>query len=148
VAQELVRRVVRDQKVDLDATGLEPEEWWEREGFGELSYSNLIEGLASTELARRALLRGFFEPGPENSIQPTAAHRSLARLLFLPMVCPWHAHGQHAKQFGRRSRRPWSPFWTSRKEAQLAMTERASAATPTALPRIRHDLYRKLPQID
>ena len=86
VAQELVRRVARDQNVHLELTGLEPKEWWEREGFGELSYSNLIEGLASTELARRALLRGFFEPGPENPVEPTAAHRSLARLCALGLV--------------------------------------------------------------
>jgi hypothetical protein len=86
VAQELVRRVASDQKVDIDETGLDPEQWWEREGFGELSYSNLIDGLASTELARRALLRGFFDPGPNNQFEPTSAHRSLAQLCALGYV--------------------------------------------------------------
>lgn len=86
VAQELVRRVARDQKIDLEASGLKPEEWWGQQGFGELLYSNLIEGLASTELARRALLRRFFEPGPENPVEPTAAHRSLAQLCALQLV--------------------------------------------------------------
>lgn len=86
VAQELVRRVARDRGVDLDSSGLAPEEWWEQEGFGELSYSALIEGLAETELARRALLRRFFEPGPANPVGPSAAHHRLAQLCGLGLV--------------------------------------------------------------
>jgi len=50
--------------------------------YGELSYSNLVEGLASTELARR----GFFEPTPDNAIKPTPAHRSLAQLCAIGLV--------------------------------------------------------------
>ena len=80
VARELVRRVARDQNVDIDEDGMVPEKWWEQEGYGTLSYSNLINGLASTELARRALLRQFFEPGSNNQIAPSPAHRSLAQL--------------------------------------------------------------------
>ena len=86
VAQELVRRVARDHRVDIDETGLKPEEWWAQQGYGELSYSNLVEGLASTELARRDLLRGFFEPTPDNAIEPTPAHRSLAQLCAMGLV--------------------------------------------------------------
>ena len=86
VVQELVRRIARDRNVDLEATGLTPDEWWEQEGFGELSYSALIEGFASTELARRALLRRYFEPGPDNPVKSTVAHHRLAQLCALGLV--------------------------------------------------------------
>ncbi|NHA70072.1 SIR2 family protein [Phycicoccus flavus] len=57
---------------------------WFRETYGsEPSYDTLLDELTSTPLARQQLLRGYFEPAPEdpdNARQPTAAHHALARL--------------------------------------------------------------------
>jgi hypothetical protein len=81
VVEELVRRVAASEGVDLDATGTDPAEWWEENGFGELKYAPLIESLARTPAAQRALLRRFFEPGLDLPVAPTAAHRALAQLV-------------------------------------------------------------------
>ncbi|GCD21551.1 hypothetical protein CTKZ_31130 [Cellulomonas algicola] len=60
--------------------------WWAAEGNGEpLTYSGLLEALASTPAARRALLARFFEDDddtpPGELKRPTAAHRAIAELV-------------------------------------------------------------------
>lgn len=81
VVEELARRVALNEGVDLEATGTDPAEWWEENGFGEFKYAPLIESLAKTPATQRALLRRFFEPGPDLPVIPTAAHRALAKLV-------------------------------------------------------------------
>jgi hypothetical protein len=65
---------------------LDPEAWWKEHGNGEpLGYSGLLECLASTPAARRALLASFFEPTEEEREQgikvPGPAHRAIAALV-------------------------------------------------------------------
>ncbi|MEV4414854.1 SIR2 family protein [Catellatospora sp. NPDC049609] len=62
------------------------EQWWSKHGDGApLGYSALLESLASTPAARRALLASFFEPTSEERAQgvkvPGAAHRAIAQLV-------------------------------------------------------------------
>lgn len=66
---------------DFDA-----EKWWAAAGDGQpLGYSNLLERLAPTPAARRALLAGFFEPTEDDQEAhlkvPGAAHRAIASLV-------------------------------------------------------------------
>ncbi|MFD0592426.1 SIR2 family protein [Catellatospora coxensis] len=67
-------------------TDAELEQWWTKHGDGApLGYSALLESLASTPAARRALLASFFEPSAEERQQgikvPGAAHRAIAALV-------------------------------------------------------------------
>jgi len=81
VVEDLVTRTAHQEGVDLELRGVKPRDWWEECGYGELGYSVLVEKLAKGELAQRALLRRYFEPGPANRFAPTPAHISLAQLV-------------------------------------------------------------------
>ncbi len=67
-------------------TDADIEQWWTKHGDGApLGYSALLESLASTPAARRALLASFFEPTAEERQQgikvPGTAHRAIAALV-------------------------------------------------------------------
>ena len=63
----------------------DPEDWYREKYQEPPNYSELIDELAKTQAERQQLLRPYFEPSPqereENSKQPTAAHRAIARLV-------------------------------------------------------------------
>lgn len=69
------------------ALGAEPADpfAWYRERYGaDPNYDTLLDALAQTPDARQQLLRGYFEPDPndaDRSRRPTAAHDALARLV-------------------------------------------------------------------
>jgi len=80
VVQDLARKVAAAEGVDL---GVQAPEAWFAGRFGhEPRYDELLADLASTDPARQALLRDYFDPpasagGP---IGPTDGHRALAQL--------------------------------------------------------------------
>jgi hypothetical protein len=82
VLQDLVGQVARADNVDLAESGLDPFEWFAEVYGHEARYDELLSALASTDPARRALLRLYFDPPPEEGgpVVPTEAHRALARL--------------------------------------------------------------------
>ncbi len=82
VVQDLIRRVATSEGADPDDFEESPEEWWAGQGRPELRYDNLLAELASTDIARRALLRRYFDPSPDGAeaVVPTVAHEALARL--------------------------------------------------------------------
>jgi SIR2-like domain len=82
VVQDLIRRVATSEGVDPKEFDEAPEDWWAAQGRPELRYDLLLEELASTDTARRALLRRYFDPLPENNgpVVPTLAHYALAQL--------------------------------------------------------------------
>lgn len=82
VVQDLIRRIARAEGIDDDDLGDAPEQWWFGQGRPEANYSSLLESLAPTDLARRALLRRYFDPDPGDGEvrSPTAAHHALAWL--------------------------------------------------------------------
>ena len=78
--------VDRAAAADGTAGDVDPEVWWAEHGDGRpLGYSGLLEDLASTPAARRALLAGFFEPTQDDRDDgrkmPSAAHRAIAQLV-------------------------------------------------------------------
>src|SRR5580658_3040374 len=77
---DLIRKVAALEGKD---PGDELESWYSAR-FGEApEYSRLIEGLARTPAGRSDLLRGYFEPTPEERERglkrPTDAHKAIAR---------------------------------------------------------------------
>jgi hypothetical protein len=82
VVQDLVRRIAVAEGVDPDEFGEAPESWWVGQGRPEPRYDRLLPALASTDAARQALLRRYFDPPPSEGgpIQPTAGHEALATL--------------------------------------------------------------------
>lgn len=62
-----------------------PEEWYRKTFDSEPAYSDIVEMLAPKGDERRALLNQYFEPTPDEREQglkqPSAAHRSIARLV-------------------------------------------------------------------
>ena len=90
MAQALVRRAAAAQHPgDEDAVEqavVDPAGWWLEHGDGDpLGYSNLLASLASTPAARRALLKGFFEPTDDELAAglkvPGPAHIAIAALV-------------------------------------------------------------------
>lgn len=82
VVQDLVRKVAVVDGVDALQLGDAPEVWWEGRYGVEPRYDALLEVLAPTDAARRALLRQYFDP-PRSStgaIEPMDGHRALAAL--------------------------------------------------------------------
>jgi hypothetical protein len=82
VVQDLIRKVARAGRIDEEELGDTPEKWWEEQRGTEARYDTLVGALASTDPARQALLREYFDPpatagGP---IQPTVGHQALAWL--------------------------------------------------------------------
>ncbi|MGC9537593.1 SIR2 family protein [Streptomyces sp. UG1] len=82
VQQDLIRKVAAAEGVT--ETG-DPHAWY-KERFGRTAtYDDLLARLANTPLERQALLRAYFEPSEEDReegrMQPTAAHRAIARLV-------------------------------------------------------------------
>ncbi len=83
VVTELVRRAAAARGVEAPQDDFDPERWWADHGDGRpLGYSSLLETLAPTPGARRALLASFFEPTEEEWEEglktPSAAHRAIA----------------------------------------------------------------------
>ena len=81
ITLDLVQKLAAVRK---QTCGPDPEEWY-RNTFGkEADYSDLLEALCKTAAERQQLLRGYFEPSPddreEGAKQPTAAHRAIATL--------------------------------------------------------------------
>lgn len=82
---EIVENLALRLAAAQDADPSDPMAWFE-ETYGETpSYSSLMEALAATPGERRSLLHGYIEPTPEEAERsqktPTAAHRSIARLV-------------------------------------------------------------------
>lgn len=82
VLQDLIGKVALAEGLDLAAAGQAPDQWWESEGRGPARYDTLIASLGLTDLARRSLLRRYFDPGLEDGgpIAPSVAHHALAAL--------------------------------------------------------------------
>jgi hypothetical protein len=82
VVQDLIRRVAIAEGVDRDVVADEPAKWWKNQGRPEPRYDTLLSDVAKTDGARRALLRGYFDPPPGQGgpIRPTAGHQALAQL--------------------------------------------------------------------
>ena len=82
VVQDLIRRIAVADGVLEDELGEYPETWWVNQGYPEPSYDTLLQMLAPTDLARRAILRKYFDPSSVSgkSIEPTSAHDALAYL--------------------------------------------------------------------
>lgn len=82
VSQDLVRRISVAEGVDLLKLGLSPEAWFLDTYGHEPRYDELLKRLAPTDPARRALLRGYFDPPPgdHGPLEPTAAHHVIAGL--------------------------------------------------------------------
>jgi hypothetical protein len=82
VVLDLIRRVavVRGEPCEPD-----PVSWYRTVVGGEPSYSVLLDELTSSPSERMGLLRGYFEPTPEEREQglkvPTAAHHAIASLV-------------------------------------------------------------------
>jgi hypothetical protein len=84
VVRELARRVAAASGESPD-DGFDPEEWWTQRFDKPLGYSMLLEELAATPAARRALLASFFEPSDEDREEgrrvPGPAHKAVASLV-------------------------------------------------------------------
>lgn len=89
VVCDLVRRLAAATNPDdpqaADRAAEDPETWWGVHGDGDaLGYSNLLQAIAPTGAARRALLANFFEPSKEDldagAKVPSRAHRAIADL--------------------------------------------------------------------
>jgi hypothetical protein len=78
--EDLIRRVARNR--GIEDPGEDPVSWWEKATGERPRWDGLLESLASTDEARRSLLRGYFELGHDSAqpIMPTAAHEALAKL--------------------------------------------------------------------
>lgn len=82
VTLDLIDRLAALEEED---TGGEPAAWY-RERYGASpEYSDILEKVAQTPAERRELLRGYFEPTPEEREQgvktPSAAHEAIAELV-------------------------------------------------------------------
>jgi hypothetical protein len=82
VVQDLIRKIAVAEGVDPAELGDVPEGWWADRGRPEPRYDTLLAALASTDAARQALLRRYFDPPPAQGgpIHPTAGHQVLATL--------------------------------------------------------------------
>ncbi len=81
VVQDLIRKVALAEGADPAEVEDRPEDWWAAKGRPEPRYDTLLAQLASTDAARQALLRKYFETLPDGTrVQPTAGHHALAAL--------------------------------------------------------------------
>ena len=82
IAQDLIRKIAVAEGVDLEAPQQTPDTWWASQHRPEPRYDTLLQGLASTDAARQALLREYFDPPPERGgpIVPSQGHHALAAL--------------------------------------------------------------------
>src|ERR1039458_8406990 len=62
VVQDLIRTIAVAEGVDREMVELEPEVWWAEQGRPEPRYDTILPALASTDAARQALLRRYFDP--------------------------------------------------------------------------------------
>ena len=76
VVQDLIRTIAVAEGVDRETVEVDPEVWWEQQGRPEPRYDSILPALASTDAARQALLRRYFDP----PVQPTEGHQALAAL--------------------------------------------------------------------
>lgn len=116
VVQDLIRKIAIAEGVDREELGAEPEVWWAQQGRPEPQYDTLLEALASTDAARQALLRSYFDPPPQQGgpILPTTGHAALTELCATGRVkanphdefrssdragarCRWHDAAGHRK---------------------------------------------------
>ncbi len=81
VVQDLIRKVALAEGVDPAEIEDRPEDWWAAKGRSEPRYDSLLPQLASTDAARQALLRKYFETlSGGTQVQPTTGHHALAAL--------------------------------------------------------------------
>jgi hypothetical protein len=82
VVEDLVRKVAR---LRSEPCGSDPAAWYVKTFGHSPNYSELLAEIAKEPAERRQLLRGYFEPTPEEREQglklPTHAHRAIARLV-------------------------------------------------------------------
>jgi len=82
IVLELVRKCAHLQGEDCEP---DPEKWYAAKYGKSPDYAELLALLGKTSSERQLLLRGYFEPTPEElndgAKQPTAAHRAIARLV-------------------------------------------------------------------
>lgn len=82
VIQDFARRLAVLEGAD---PGPDPAAWYAERFQEEPSYSRLLEALAPSATERRELLRGYFEPTPDERAEgrktPTATHRAVAQLV-------------------------------------------------------------------
>lgn len=85
VVAELTRRVAAASGEAPDGDDFDVEKWWGQRFDRPLGYSSLLEELAATPGARRALLASFFEPSDEDRQEgrrvPGPAHKAVASLV-------------------------------------------------------------------
>lgn len=82
VVLDLVRKIAAAQDVDLVEQERDPAEWFMATYSRDPRYDELVSTLARTDLARQALLTGYFDPPAVSGTPrvPIAAHRGLAWL--------------------------------------------------------------------
>jgi len=82
ITQDLIRKVAL---LEGDDATPDPLSWYRENYDDEPTYSGLLERLARSQVERCQLLRGYFEPTPEERAQslkvPMAAHHAIARLV-------------------------------------------------------------------
>jgi hypothetical protein len=81
VVQDLIRRFAVADGVDQALLGDEPERWWTEQGRPEPRYDALLAALGSTDAARQALLRTYFDPPADKGgpLRPGRGHQALAQ---------------------------------------------------------------------
>ena len=81
ITLDLVRKLAALRKETCEP---DPEQWYRNRFNKAADYSDLLDDLCGTPAERQQLLRGYFEPSPddreEGIKQPTAAHRAIAVL--------------------------------------------------------------------
>lgn len=85
IANDLARMAAAANGDEV-ATDFDPIAWWVKHGDAKnFGYSGILESLATTSAARRALLAGFFEPSDEERAKgkkmPSVAHHAIASLI-------------------------------------------------------------------
>ncbi len=84
ITLDLIRKLAKMKDESAESN---PKEWYCEKYKEEPEYSKIIDELAKTQSERQQLLRPYFEPSQqereenENTKQPTAAHRAIARLV-------------------------------------------------------------------
>lgn len=82
VVEDLIRSIAKAERANDAAVEDSPVAWWEASRGIAPRYDALVDALAPTEAARRALLRRYFDPTLDGAgpVQPTDGHNALACL--------------------------------------------------------------------
>ncbi|WP_146078937.1 MULTISPECIES: SIR2 family protein [unclassified Rathayibacter] len=77
---DLIGRIAQANGIELDTS--EREEWWISQRGESLNYSSLLAAISPSPLARRDILRSYFEPSVGSGLhRPSIAHEAVARMV-------------------------------------------------------------------